>query len=95
MAELFLSHNKHVLVEKTRVFTNLADWLAMKALRQTWGVVVGSDENRAFPAYRDLKSYLSENNIQAISIEAGFGNEHDYDPYLFIFNPELSGGADT
>ncbi|OED66452.1 oxidoreductase [Vibrio tasmaniensis ZS-17] len=93
LAELFLSHNKHVLVEKP-AFTNLADWLAMKALADKHGVLLlEAMKTMAFPAYHELKSYLSENNIQVTSIEAGFGNEHDYDPNLFIFNPELSGGA--
>ena len=46
-----------------------------------------------FPAYRELQSFLVDNNIQIDSIEASFGNHHDYEPDLFIFNPDLSGGA--
>ncbi|MGF1755161.1 Gfo/Idh/MocA family oxidoreductase [Vibrio makurazakiensis] len=93
LAELFLSHNKHVLVEKP-AFTNLADWMAMKALADKHGVLLlEAMKTVAFPAYRELKDYLRSNRLQVTSIEAGFGNEHDYDPSLFIFNPELSGGA--
>ncbi|MFA0125881.1 Gfo/Idh/MocA family protein, partial [Vibrio sp. 10N.261.48.A2] len=57
LAELFLSHKKHVLVEKP-AFTNLADWLAMKALADKNGVLLlEAMKTVAFPAYRELKSY--------------------------------------
>ncbi|MBD1556286.1 Gfo/Idh/MocA family oxidoreductase [Vibrio sp. S9_S30] len=93
LTELFLSHNKHVLVEKP-AFTNVADWLAMRALAQKQGVLLlEAMKTVAFPAYQALKHYLVENNIQLTSIEAGFGNEHDFDPDLFIFNHELAGGT--
>ncbi|MEZ8454662.1 MULTISPECIES: Gfo/Idh/MocA family protein [Vibrio] len=93
LAELFLKNNKHVLVEKP-AFTNLADWLEMKALAKQNGVMLlEAMKTVVFPAYRELQSFLVDNNIQIDSIEASFGNHHDYDPELFIFNPELSGGA--
>ncbi|MEZ8322144.1 Gfo/Idh/MocA family protein [Vibrio cyclitrophicus] len=93
LAELFLKNNKHVLVEKP-AFPNLADWLEMKALAKQNGVMLlEAMKTVVFPAYRELQSFLVDNNIQIDSIEASFGNHHDYDPELFIFNPELSGGA--
>ncbi|MEZ8660020.1 Gfo/Idh/MocA family protein [Vibrio cyclitrophicus] len=93
LAELFLKNNKHVLVEKP-AFTNLADWLEMKALAKQNGVMLlEAMKTVVFPAYCELQSFLVDNNIQIDSIEASFGNHHDYDPELFIFNPELSGGA--
>ncbi|MFA0215979.1 Gfo/Idh/MocA family protein [Vibrio cyclitrophicus] len=93
LAELFLKNNKHVLVEKP-AFTNLADWLEMKALAKQNGVMLlEAMKTVVFPAYRELQSFLVDNNIQIDSIEASFGNHHDYDLELFIFNPELSGGA--
>ena len=93
LAELFLSHKKHVLVEKP-AFTNLNDWLTMRALAKRNGVMLlEAMKTVTFPAYLALKSYLLTNNLQLMSIEASFGNEHVYDPELFIFNPNLSGGA--
>ena len=93
LAELFLKNNKHVLVEKP-AFTNLADWLEMKALAKQNGVMLlEAMKTVVFPAYRELQSFLVDNNIQVDSIEANFGNHHDYEPDLFIFNPNLSGGA--
>ncbi|MDL5027735.1 Gfo/Idh/MocA family oxidoreductase [Vibrio sp. TMPB1044] len=93
LAELFLKNNKHVLVEKP-AFTNLGDWLEMKALAKQHDVMLlEAMKTVVFPAYRELQSFLVDNNIQVDSIEASFGNEHDYDPELFIFNPDLAGGA--
>lgn len=93
LAELFLSHNKHVLVEKP-AFTNLGDWLEIKALAKQHGVMLlEAMKTVVFPAYRELTSFLIDNQIKIDSIEASFGNEHDYDPELFIFNPDLAGGA--
>ncbi len=93
LTELFLNNHKHVLVEKP-AFTNLADWLEMKALAKQNGVMLlEAMKTVVFPAYRELKSFLVDNNIQIDSIEASFGNYHDYEPDLFIFNPDLSGGA--
>ena len=93
LAELFLKNNKHVLVEKP-AFTNLDDWLEMKALTKQNGVMLlEAMKTVVFPAYRELQSFLVDNNIQIDSIEASFGNHHDYEPDLFIFNPDLSGGA--
>ncbi|MEG3219373.1 Gfo/Idh/MocA family oxidoreductase [Vibrio gigantis] len=93
LAELFLSHRKHVLVEKP-AFTNLGDWLEIKALAKQHGVMLlEAMKTVVFPAYRELTSFLIDNQIKIDSIEASFGNEHDYDPKLFIFNPDLAGGA--
>lgn len=93
LAELFLSHKKHVLVEKP-AFTNLGDWLEMKALTKQHSVMLlEAMKTVVFPAYRELTSFLIDNQIKIDSIEASFGNEHDYDPELFIFNPDLAGGA--
>ncbi len=93
LAELFLSHKKHVLVEKP-AFTNLGDWLEIKALAKQHGVMLlEAMKTVVFPAYRELTSFLIDNQIKINSIEASFGNEHDYDPKLFIFNPDLAGGA--
>ena len=93
LAELFIKHNKHVLVEKP-AFTQLEDWLEMSALAKKHNVLLlEAMKTVTFPAYIALKAYLVEQNIQQLHVEAGFGNEHDYDPSLFIFNPELCGGA--
>jgi predicted dehydrogenase len=93
LAELFLSHKKHVLVEKP-AFTNLKDWLEMKALAKQHGVLLlEAMKTVTFPAYRELKSYLKNNHIKLTSIEVGFGNHNDYDPDVFIFNDQLSGGS--
>ncbi|CCO49489.1 putative dehydrogenase [Vibrio nigripulchritudo SOn1] len=93
VVEVFLKHKKHVLVEKP-AFTNVADWLEMRALAKENGVLLlEAMKTVAFPAYRELKSYLVTNQISLTSIEAGFGNYHDFDLSLFIFNPDLSGGA--
>jgi len=93
LVELFLTHNKHVFVEKP-AFTNLQDWLLMKALAKKHGVILlEAMKTVTFPAYQELKNYLLKHNLQLTSIEASFGNEHEYNPDLFIFNPNLSGGA--
>ena len=64
LAELFLKNNKHVLVEKP-AFTNLADWLKMKALAKQNGVMLlEAMKTVVFPAYRELQSFLVDNNIQ-------------------------------
>ncbi|QFI38085.1 Gfo/Idh/MocA family oxidoreductase [Moritella marina ATCC 15381] len=93
LVELFLTHKKHVFVEKP-AFTNLQDWLTMKALATRNEVLLlEAMKTVTFPAYQELKHYLVKNNLQLTSIEASFGNEHQYDPELSIFNPNLSGGA--
>jgi predicted dehydrogenase len=93
LVELFLTHKKHVFVEKP-AFTNLQDWLSMKALATRNGVLLlEAMKTVTFPAYQELKNYLVRNKLQLTSIEASFGNEHEYDPDLFIFNPNLAGGA--
>jgi predicted dehydrogenase len=93
LVELFLTHKKHVFVEKP-AFTNLQDWLSMKALATRNGVMLlEAMKTVTFPAYQELKHYLIKHNLQLTSIEASFGNEHQYDPELSLFNPNLSGGA--
>ena len=93
LVELFLEHNKHVLVEKP-AFTQLNDWLEMSALAKKHGVLLlEAMKTVTFPAYLELKSYLVEHKIQRLHIEASFGNKHDHDPNLFIFDPELCGGT--
>lgn len=93
LAQLFLSHNKHVLVEKP-AFTNLHDWQEMKALAQQQGVLLlEAMKTVTFPAYLQLKSYLREHDLSITSIEASFGNHNHYDPDVFIFNDKLSGGS--
>ncbi|WP_067042466.1 Gfo/Idh/MocA family protein [Moritella sp. JT01] len=93
LVELFLTHKKHVFVEKP-AFTNLQDWLSMKALATKNGVILlEAMKTVTFPAYQELKNYLIRHNLKLTSIEASFGNAHEYDPELFIFNPNLAGGA--
>ncbi|MCG9575801.1 Gfo/Idh/MocA family oxidoreductase [Vibrio tubiashii] len=93
LAELFLSHQKHVLVEKP-AFTNLSDWLEMKALAKHQGVLLlEAMKTVTFPAYQELKAYIKQHQLQLMSIEAGFGNRNPYDPEVFIFNDKLSGGS--
>ncbi|MFM2486215.1 Gfo/Idh/MocA family protein [Celerinatantimonas yamalensis] len=93
LAELFLRHKKHVLVEKP-AFTNLSDWLAMRALaKQNDVLLLEAMKTVTFPAYRELKAYLVTHQLQLTSIEACFGNQHVYQPDLPLFNAALSGGA--
>lgn len=91
LVELFLSHHKHVLVEKP-AFTNYQDWQDMQKLAKDNGVLLlEAMKTVAFPAYRELKTFMNEHKIVVDSIEASFGNESVYDPNIFVFNPELSG----
>ncbi|AZL84529.1 gfo/Idh/MocA family oxidoreductase [Aliivibrio salmonicida] len=93
LVELFLSHHKHVLVEKP-AFTNYQDWQDMQKLAKDSGVLLlEAMKTVVFPAYRELKTFMNEHKIVVDSIEASFGNESVYDPNIFVFNPELSGGA--
>ncbi|MCG9617354.1 Gfo/Idh/MocA family oxidoreductase [Vibrio tubiashii] len=93
LTELFLRHGKHVLVEKP-AFTNLADWLAMKTLAHAQGLLLlEAMKTVTFPAYLELKRYLKEHALQVTKIDVAFGNHHNYDPDLFIFNSALAGGA--
>ena len=93
LVELFLSQHKHVLVEKP-AFTNYQDWQDMQKLAKDNGVLLlEAMKTVVFPAYRELKTFMNEHKIVVDSIEASFGNESVYDPNIFVFNPELSGGA--
>ncbi|WP_108649294.1 Gfo/Idh/MocA family protein [Dongshaea marina] len=93
LVELFLNHGKHVLVEKP-AFTNHKDWLTMSELAKKQGVLlVEAMKSMAFPAYRQLRSWLQEKKLKINRIEAAFGNYHAFDDKLPIFNHRLSGGA--
>ncbi|MUK44533.1 gfo/Idh/MocA family oxidoreductase [Aliivibrio fischeri] len=93
LVELFLSHHKNVLVEKP-AFTNYQDWQDMQQLAKDNDVLLlEAMKTVVFPAYRELKVFLSKHEIIVDSIEASFGNESEYDPNIFVFNSELSGGA--
>ncbi|WP_038184829.1 Gfo/Idh/MocA family protein [Vibrio rhizosphaerae] len=93
MVELFLKHGKHVLVEKP-AFTNVADWDAMFLLAQEQGLLlVEAMKSVVFPAYQRLRRFIQDNHIKINSVEAAFGNHHDFDRQLRIFDPDLCGGA--
>ncbi|SJN59766.1 1,5-anhydro-D-fructose reductase [Vibrio ruber DSM 16370] len=93
MVELFLKHGKHVLVEKP-AFTNVDDWDAMSSLANEKGLLlVEAMKSVAFPAYQSLRQFILDNQIKINSVEAAFGNWHDFDSQLRIFNPDLCGGA--
>ncbi|MFA0440362.1 Gfo/Idh/MocA family protein [Vibrio sp. 10N.286.49.B1] len=93
LVELFLSKGKHVLVEKP-AFTNVKDWDAMTALANDKGVLLAEAmKTVAFPAYQMMKQFIHDNNISIDSVEASFGNWHEFDGNWHLFNPDLSGGA--
>lgn len=93
MAQLFLNAGKHVLVEKP-AFTNSKDWDEMSQLAVSKGVLlIEAMKAIAFPAYRELRRFIVENNLKIDSIEAAFGNWHEFDPKWHLFDPRLSGGA--
>ncbi|WP_427978669.1 Gfo/Idh/MocA family protein [Agarivorans sp.] len=93
MVELFLKHGKHVLVEKP-AFTNVEDWDEMSLLAEENGLLlVEAMKSMAFPAYQALRQFIQENNVKIDSIEAAFGNLHEFDTKEQIFNPDLCGGA--
>ncbi len=93
LVELFLNHGKHVLVEKP-AFTNLKDWDEMANLAKRKGLILAEAmKTVAFPAYRSMKQFITDNNIVISNIEASFGTEHDFDPAWHLFNPRLAGGA--
>ena len=93
LIELFLKNEKHVLVEKPAL-TNLADWDEMAALAQDKGVVLAEAmKSVTFPAYHTMKQFIRENNAQITSVEASFGNWHEFDSAWHLFNPKLCGGA--
>ncbi len=93
MVELFLKHGKHVLVEKP-AFTNLNDWDEMSSLAKAKGLLlVEAMKSVAFPAYQALRQFIQNNNVKLESVEAAFGNWHEFDTRQQIFNPKLCGGA--
>ncbi|CAM3613683.1 Gfo/Idh/MocA family protein [Vibrio aerogenes] len=93
MVELFLQHGKHVLVEKP-AFTNTKDWDAMSLLAEAQGLLlVEAMKSVAFPAYQALRRFIQDSNVKIDSVEAAFGNWHEFDPSQQIFNPDLCGGA--
>ncbi len=93
MAKLFLNHGKHVLVEKP-AFTNVEDWDELALLAQENGLLLAEGmKSVAFPAYQALKTFIQENKAIIDSVEGAFGNWHQYDKTLPIFNPTLCGGA--
>ena len=93
LVELFLSHGKHVLVEKP-AFTNVKDWDAMSKLANEKGLLLAEAmKSVTFPAYQSMKQFILDQSITIDSLQASFGNAHDFDPNWHLFNPELSGGA--
>ncbi|SEG13495.1 Gfo/Idh/MocA family protein [Vibrio hangzhouensis] len=93
MVELFLNAGKHVLVEKP-AFTNVNDWDEMSQLAVRKGLILAEAmKSVTFPAYLQLKRFIIDNGIQLSSLEAAFGNWHQYDENYQIFNPSQSGGA--
>ncbi|MFM2481702.1 Gfo/Idh/MocA family protein [Celerinatantimonas sp. YJH-8] len=93
MVELFLSHGKHVLVEKP-AFTNLKDWDEMQALAQSKQVVLcEAMKSVVFPAYQHLRRFIWENHLQIDSVAAAFGFSNPFDVSNRLFNSDLCGGA--
>ncbi|MFM2478705.1 Gfo/Idh/MocA family protein [Celerinatantimonas sp. MCCC 1A17872] len=93
MAELFLNHGKHVLVEKP-AFTTVADWDEMCALASSKKrILAEAMKSVTFPAYRQFKEFIKRNHIKIDSIEASFGNANPLDVQSRIFDPHLCGGA--
>lgn len=93
MVELFLKYGKHVLVEKP-AFTNTEDWDEMSSLAEEKGLLlVEAMKSVVFPAYQSLRQFIQDNNVIVDSIEASFGNWHEFDTNHQIFNPNLCGGA--
>lgn len=93
LVELFLSHGKHVLVEKP-AFTNLKDWDAMSTLAREKGLLLAEAmKTVVFPAYQALKQFIKEKNVEINAIEASFGSWHEFDSDWHLFNPKLCGGA--
>lgn len=93
LVSLFLTHGKHVLVEKP-AFTHLKDWDEMSALAvKNECLLVEAMKSVAFPAYQQLRRFITENSIEINAIDAAFGNWHRFDPTQNIFNSTLSGGA--
>ncbi|ENI4128950.1 Gfo/Idh/MocA family oxidoreductase [Vibrio fluvialis] len=93
LAKIFLEHGKHVLVEKP-AFTKLSDWDEMENIARAKGVLLlEAMKTMTFPAYRRMKDFIKANHIEITSIEASFGNWHQFDKNWHLFDPKLSGGA--
>jgi predicted dehydrogenase len=93
MVELFLKHGKHVLVEKP-AFTNIQDWNEMSFIAEKNKLLlVEAMKFVVFPAYKTLKKFIKNNNVKIDSVEASFGNWHEFNTNHQIFNPDLCGGA--
>ncbi len=93
VVELFLKHGKHVLVEKP-AFTNVNDWDEMASLAQEQGLLlVEAMKSVVFPAYQSLRQFIREHSIKIDTVEAAFGNWHEFDSQSQLFNPDLCGGA--
>ncbi len=93
LVELFLTHGKHVLVEKP-AFTNLKDWDDMAALAADKGLLLTEAMKfAAFPAYRKLSEFIAEKDITFHSIKASFGELNEFDIRSPLFSRELCGGA--
>ncbi len=82
-----------MLVEKP-AFTNVKDWDEMAALAIRHGVILAEAmKSVVFPAYQELKQFIANNNIKLTSVQAAFGNWHEYDENYQIFNAQQAGGA--
>ncbi|UJF18506.1 Gfo/Idh/MocA family oxidoreductase [Vibrio sp. SS-MA-C1-2] len=93
LVELFLNHGKHVLIEKP-AFTNLNDWDGMSRLAEEKGLLLAEAmKTVTFPAYQAMKQFIKEKQVELTSIEASFGNWHEFDSEWHLFNPALCGGA--
>jgi predicted dehydrogenase len=93
MVKLFLSHGKHVLVEKP-AFTNVEDWDQMFSLATDKGLLlIEAMKTLAFPAYQTLRQFIKDNAIIIDNVEASFGNQHNYESNAQLFSSTLSGGS--
>lgn len=93
LAALFLQSGKHVLVEKPAVLSR-QDWLTLCQLADENDVqVIEAMKSVAYPAYRDLKMFLIEKEIQIDNFEAAFGGKQPFDTNDRLFDPQFAGGA--
>lgn len=93
LVELCLNHGKHVLVEKP-AFTNTKEWDEMFQLAESKGVLLlEAMKTVAFPAYRELRKFISANELTLSSVEAAYGSKNEFDPDNRLFNPAINGGA--
>ncbi|MGO1296395.1 MAG: Gfo/Idh/MocA family protein [Vibrio sp.] len=93
LIELYLTHGKHVLVEKPAL-TNVADWEAMMSLADEKGLLlVEAMKTPTFPAYRALRQFIQDNQLVIDYIEAAFGGAMPYDANNRLFDGDSCGGA--